>query len=351
MNETMDRQVPISSKRTVSVVIPCLNAEKYVVAAIDSALRQSLRPREVLVVDDGSSDGTLALLQDRFGSESCVKLMQHEGGRNEGVYRSRCLGVMSAEAEYIAFLDADDVFEQDKLLCQVELLEGEPDAVLTHSRATIVDECDAACDSGQRFTKGENVIKYVYPEVDHFLFRNGICNSSVLAKRDVLLRVFARVEFPQLFQYEDWLLWVLLGFEGPFVYSPELLVRYRLHEMSATSNVEKDLLRLHYTYLELLFQLLANLSDAQYASVKTLLTKRMIDEMRAIVSAYSGRNQGTDERIFGLFKSTEAMQVALVHVAAERRRLRNLIHTYERSVVIRAVRVVKGLLKKFGVVA
>lgn len=103
----------------VSVVVPVYNGESYLGEALDSILAQSYRPLEVIVVDDGSTDGTEAVARSRP-----VRYLKRE---HEGVSASRNAGIAAAQGELIAFLDADDVFLPDALAVQVGYLREHPE--------------------------------------------------------------------------------------------------------------------------------------------------------------------------------------------------------------------------------
>lgn len=100
----------------VSVVIPAYNASTYLAATLQSVFDQSLRPHEVIVVDDGSSDDTVAIARSFEG----VTLISQANG---GCAASRNTGTRAASGEFIAYLDADDVWAPDKLALQVAALE------------------------------------------------------------------------------------------------------------------------------------------------------------------------------------------------------------------------------------
>lgn len=101
----------------VSVVIPCYNAQRWVAEAVKSCLKQTYNPIEIIVVDDGSTDGSLAALQE-FAAE--VKLY---GGPNRGGNFARNKGFALSSGDYIQFLDADDYLLPDKIENQVRCLE------------------------------------------------------------------------------------------------------------------------------------------------------------------------------------------------------------------------------------
>ena len=97
----------------VSVIIPAYNAEAFIGDAIESVCRQSFGAEEILVVDDGSRDGTAG----RAGSYPRVRVIRQE---NAGVSAARNRGIREASCPLVAFLDADDAWREDKLSKQVE---------------------------------------------------------------------------------------------------------------------------------------------------------------------------------------------------------------------------------------
>lgn len=105
----------------VTVVIPAYNCEAWVAEAIDSALAQDYGAIEVVVVDDGSTDGTLAVLR-KYGDR--IRLVDQQ---NAGPPAARNKGLLLARGEYVAFLDADDVWWPTKVSDQVAFLEGSPE--------------------------------------------------------------------------------------------------------------------------------------------------------------------------------------------------------------------------------
>ncbi|HEY9827653.1 MAG TPA: glycosyltransferase family 2 protein, partial [Stenomitos sp.] len=113
---------------TVSVVIPAYNAEQYILETIRSVQNQTFSAFEILVVDDGSTDQTLALLETL--NEPRLRVIT---GQHKGVSAARNCGIAAAQGEFIAFLDADDLWTPDKLQDQVEALQRSPAAGLAYS--------------------------------------------------------------------------------------------------------------------------------------------------------------------------------------------------------------------------
>jgi glycosyltransferase involved in cell wall biosynthesis len=117
----------------VSVIIPTYNGGKFLPEAIDSALKQSVNSIEIIVVDDGSIDGTPQLLKDY---DRQIKYIYQE---NKGVSAARNRGLTEASGEYIAFLDADDVWLPKKLEKQIALLDDNRNAGFVYCDNVFVD--------------------------------------------------------------------------------------------------------------------------------------------------------------------------------------------------------------------
>jgi glycosyltransferase involved in cell wall biosynthesis len=107
----------------VSVVIPCYNGERFVTDAIESVLDQTRGPVEIIVVDDGSSDGSVALVE-RYAAAGQVVDVRHE--TNRGIAAARNTGVRAARGRYIGFLDQDDLWCKEKTARLLPLFENDP---------------------------------------------------------------------------------------------------------------------------------------------------------------------------------------------------------------------------------
>ncbi|WP_282147579.1 glycosyltransferase family 2 protein [Algibacter lectus] len=97
----------------VSIILPVFNAESYVAKAIESALQQ-LEVKEVIVVNDGSTDNSLAIIKGLQNTDQRVKIFHHKNNQNKGRSASRNLGIQKATSNYIAFLDADDYYLENR---------------------------------------------------------------------------------------------------------------------------------------------------------------------------------------------------------------------------------------------
>jgi len=130
--------VPSSSNELVSVIIPSYNRAAYIEAAISSALDQTYGPVEVIVVDDGSTDGSYEKLQ-QWEERGELVLLTHPERRNRGQSASINLGIQQAVGSYIAILDSDDMFAKEKLADQVAFLEANPETGMVYGQGHAVD--------------------------------------------------------------------------------------------------------------------------------------------------------------------------------------------------------------------
>jgi glycosyltransferase involved in cell wall biosynthesis len=175
---------------SVSVIIPAYNAEKFLARAIDSALNQTVPPIEVLVVDDGSQDDTAAVVA---GYGPPVRLLQKPNG---GPASARNLGAREAHGDWLAFLDADDLWKEAKLERQF--------AVAVRENADLV----------------QSVVPLSYRVVprkidfEQLWAGNCVATSSVMLKRSVFEEAGGFDEDPRLISVEDYNLWLRLAAAG-----------------------------------------------------------------------------------------------------------------------------------------
>jgi len=122
----------------VSIVIPAYNYARYLPDAVDSALAQTWRPLEIILVDDGSTDSTPELMASRYGEEALVRYVRQE---NQGLSAARNTGIAEARGGFLVFLDADDKLVPEMVALSIKALErlGPEFAAVAH-RAFLMDE-------------------------------------------------------------------------------------------------------------------------------------------------------------------------------------------------------------------
>ncbi len=230
-----------TSRPLVSVVIPAYNAEGYLAATIESVLAQTYRPLEVLVVDDGSSDGTVALARS-FGDP--VRVIEQE---NKGPAGARNTGFAEARGDIIALLDADDLWMPERLAACVDLLQSDPTLGFVTTDAYLIEE-----DTPTERRYYGDYQRYPFPargaQLDEIAKRNFVFVSVVFDRRLFDL-VGARLD-ERLWGTEDYDLWtrfLLAGAEAGLV--PEPLAWYRVRADSV-SRARSRQWRAHLTVLE-----------------------------------------------------------------------------------------------------
>src|SRR5256885_11136720 len=122
----------LSTPGLVSVVMPFLNLAQYLGEAIESVLAQTYPSWELLLVDDGSTDGASEIARSYAARHpERIRYLEHPGHRNRGMSASRNLGLQQSRGALVAFLDSDDVWLPEKLARQVATLDAHPEAQMT----------------------------------------------------------------------------------------------------------------------------------------------------------------------------------------------------------------------------
>ncbi len=162
----------------VSVIIPAYNAEKYIERTIHSALLQDYENLEIIVIDDGSTDNTADVVKKLAEKDRRLKYVHQQNG---GVSSARNHGYKFSKGEYLAFLDADDIWLPDNVSKKLAHLQDNPDVGLVHSDALLIDENDNSLNEVKKGKSG-----WV---LDDLLSWNETCipaPSSIIVKREVI---------------------------------------------------------------------------------------------------------------------------------------------------------------------
>jgi len=205
----------MSSPPRVSVVVAAHDAERFLRPTLASVLRQTFADFELVVVDDGSRDGTAGLVRGLAAEDARLRLVTQT---NRGVSAARNRGVAAARGELVAFLDHDDLWRADKLARQVAKLDATPGAGVATCFSALLDERQRC--TGWRV--GDRADGDVYRRMLACDLVSG--GSVVLARRAAL---DAAGPFDEtLALREDWDLWIRLARRSRFVTVPEVLVGY-----------------------------------------------------------------------------------------------------------------------------
>jgi len=167
----------------ISVVIPVYNAAATIAASVGSVLAQTFSDFEIIAVDDGSSDESLALLLGLAGRDPRIQVISQ---RNGGVSSARNLGVETASAPLVAFLDSDDLWACDKLALHVALHAEMPELAASYAKIAFIAQ-DADTLDGARTI---STLTPHPPRLVDVLGENPVCTASnLVVRRDRFLRV------------------------------------------------------------------------------------------------------------------------------------------------------------------
>jgi glycosyltransferase involved in cell wall biosynthesis len=218
--------VTSDSPPSVSVILPVYNGARYVAAAIESVFAQTYRDWELLIVDDGSADGTPAVLA-RYADRPGVTLIRQE---NTGLAGARNAGIRQARGDLLGLLDADDEWLPGFLAAFVALAAQRPEAVVFYGSARCMDA------EGRDLPQVAAIPPAASSDLYATLLRANFLNSSAVVARRAAV-VEAGLFDASLRSCEDWDLWLRLSRTQSFAYVPGSLVRFRLHGGSLSTDV------------------------------------------------------------------------------------------------------------------
>lgn len=215
----------------VSVIIPAYNAMSYLPQTVESVLKQSFTDFEVIIVNDGSSDG-IEQWVDTI-TDNRVRLISQ---KNQGTATARNTGIADAKGAYIAFLDSDDLWEVSNLEKQVYCLDNNPDVGLVYVWVKSIDA--EGNDLGQ--IHGNNSCGYVWEKMlQENIIRSG---SASMVRRDCFEK--SGVFDQNIKLSEDWEMWIRIAKNYSFAVIKEPLVSYRFHANNKSKSrikIVKDL--------------------------------------------------------------------------------------------------------------
>ncbi len=211
----------------VSVIIPVYNGEKTIQETIESVLNQTLSDFELLIINDGSEDATVEIVE-RI-QDTRLKIFSYP---NAGLSASRNRGIALAASNYISFIDADDLWTPNKLEAQCKALHANPHAAVAYSWTDCIDESGQFSRQGSHITVSGNV--YANLLLVNFL-ENG---SNPLIRREALTEIGGFDE--SLTAAEDWDMYLRLAARYHFIAVPSPQVLYRVSVKSMSSNLTKQ---------------------------------------------------------------------------------------------------------------
>lgn len=229
----------------VSVIIPCYRCSDTIGRAIKSVVEQSLKPAEIIVIDDYSDDNgrtieAIEIEKRKFRDVLTIKL--YKLSHNSGPSRARNIGIDSTNQDYVAFLDADDAWHQKKIEIQYNWMIANPDVAIS-SHFTVRKEGVTHTDL-PREPKARKIEKY------GLIFRNWFPTRTVMMKSTLPHR------FPEEKRLsEDYYLWLSILLDGYSGWCLELPMAYSFKEDFGDSGLTKNLWELEKGEIDTYYQL------------------------------------------------------------------------------------------------
>lgn len=265
----------------ISIIIPAYNAEKTIKKTIESILKQTFLYFEVIVINDGSEDSTLDIVNSI--QDPRLKVFSYP---NSGPQKSRNRGISQASGEYLSFLDADDLWTPDKLESQLKALEEYPQAGVAYSWTDWIDEDGKVWRRGSYISAEGNV----YEKLLLIDFIGS--GSNPLIRREALAQVGDFDE--SLVGNQDWEMWLRLAASHPFTVVPRTQILYRKspNSNSWSNNVERQELAFQQVLRKVLNQAPKSIQDRKkdiignrYKSLVVEALERPSGRSRAFTSA------------------------------------------------------------------
>ena len=217
----------------VSIITPTFNSEKYIVETIQSVLNQTHTNWELLIIDDASTDNTLEIIEELKAKENRIKVFKFQTNVGAGTTRNK--GIEEAQGDYIAFLDADDLWEPNKLEKQLKFMK-ENNVAVSYSSYSLIDEKGAAL----------NKIVKALPYLDKRKIAKANYIGNLTGMYDA--KVLGKIYMPTIRKRQDWGLWFRCIERADKAYGiDEVLARYRVRKHSISSN-KLNLLKYNYLF-------------------------------------------------------------------------------------------------------
>jgi glycosyltransferase involved in cell wall biosynthesis len=218
----------------VSVLIPAYNAERTLAETIESVLAQTYADFEIVVVDDGSTDGTRGLVEV-FAAAQPPGRVRCITQRNGGVSSSRNTAVENARGELVAWIDADDLWRPDKLAKCVAMFDARPEIGLVHTNVERID--DAGNSLGVAHRSGRGRSGRIQREL---ILRNvHVATSSAMVRRGLFARTGGFDLALTRIGVEDRDMWIRIAGETAVGYLPDPLTLYRVAPGGFSRNIER----------------------------------------------------------------------------------------------------------------
>lgn len=213
----------------ISVIVPVYNGSLYLHKSIDSALNQTYPLVEVIAINDGSKDNSIEILKS-YGDR--IRIIDQT---NSGPAVARNNGALASRGELLAFLDQDDIWDENKLENQAALLSRHPSALATYCDHRNIDE-------NGMVTSSTGALYYPRASgqiLEHLIRGNFILSASLVMLRRTAFDMAGGFDISQPHWADDYDLWMRIAAQGPFLYQTETLASYRRHSNNTSGSADE----------------------------------------------------------------------------------------------------------------
>ncbi len=229
------------NKPLVSIVVPVYNAKKYLNECLDSLYNQTYKNIEIIIVNDGSTDGSEKIIDKYFKKyKNNTVVLKNSKPSGSGELASNS-GIKKAKGKYVAIMDSDDISLSNRIQKEVNFLEKNKDYFLVSSSAVVIDENNkkiSKLDVGKNYLE---ILKKIY-------LINSIINSSVMFRKSEIKDDFYKIKYPFFNDYYSWFYY--LSENKKIITLKQRLVKYRINLSSSTRQNLKRNFRISFCIKE-----------------------------------------------------------------------------------------------------
>ena len=213
----------------ISVIMPVYNSERYLPFAIESILAQTFRDFEFIIVNDGSTDSSLEIIQRFQAQDSRIRILDLP---HQGITKSLNSAINIAQGKYIARMDADDISMPERFEKQYQYMEAHPEIAVCGSGVLIIDE------EGDVIKKDRVICSPEKIEKRHLSGKCSLKHPSVIIRADILRKVNGYNE--NLPYAQDYDLWLRIGEIGELENLPTPLIKFRRNSKSVSYSKKRE---------------------------------------------------------------------------------------------------------------
>jgi glycosyltransferase involved in cell wall biosynthesis len=227
----------------ISVLLPVYNAEKTIAMAIESILNQSFKDFELILIDDGSRDQTLKVIEPYLAKDSRIVLLKNP--QNMRLAKSLNRGIEIARGKYLARMDADDYSYPDRFEKQFSYMEAHPDVGISGGTMEVVDANDNLTSIRRYFLEDEIIRQNIF-------YFSPFCHPAIIMRKSVIDQVGGFVH--EYNPAEDYELYFRIGKISKFGNLDDVLLRYKILDSSMTGKqtwaMEKKSIQIRWKYFK-----------------------------------------------------------------------------------------------------